>query len=472
MTEVGNERELALGFMRRQPLFEGLEEQDLQRLFEMSSVCSLEAGEVLLRQGEPGDEMYIIMSGELEVSRRQAGQETFLASRGPGDVIGEMALLEQEPRSASVRAVADSRLLVIDRQAFVTLLDCSPTASLTILRTVVQRLRTSESVLMQQEKLSSLGTMAAGLAHQLNNPAAAASRNVRLLEEAVAGWEESIRQLSRVDWTESLLDAFGEVVNAPDAGTREEEESAVRAREEELGEWLQASGIAGAWELAADLAANGWSRETLEPKLAPFPQENRGLVASWLAGKARIHALLEDTAVSTRAISEVVAAVRDHTYLNRAPLQEVDVRHGLDSTLTILASKLKSGVEVVREYAPDLPVIEAYGGELNQVWTNLIDNAIDAMDGRGELRLRAYRLGEQVAVEIRDDGPGIPAEALPRIFDPFFTTKPVGSGTGLGLHIAYDLVVRRHRGRLSVQSEPGSTCFQVVLPLRQENAGG
>ena len=466
MTDVQTDREVGLGFMRRQPLFENLSEDDLHQLFGMSSVRTIGAGDLLLRQGEAGEEMYIIMAGELEVIREQAGQESVLASRGPGDVIGEMSLLEQEPRSASVRALSDSRLLVIDRVAFNTLLDCSSTASLTILRTVVQRLRTTESVLMQQEKLSSLGTMAAGLAHQLNNPAAAAGRNVRLLEEALAQWQAAIRELSHLHWNQHLLDAFEAVVNEPDVVV-EAEGPVQRVSEETLAEWLDEIGVDRAWDVAADLAAGGWSSERLARRLAPFPPENQALVARWLSGKAQIHSLLRDTRISIGAISEVVAAIKDHTYLNQAPLQEVDVRRGLESTLTILASKLKGGVEVVREYADDLPTIEAYGGELNQVWTNLIDNAVDAMNGQGELRLHAYRLGERVIVEIRDNGPGIPEEVIPKLFDPFFTTKPVGSGTGLGLHIAYDLVVRRHRGRLSVESEPGSTCFQVALPLKR-----
>lgn len=469
MTE-GAEHSEGLAFMRRQPLFQGLAEADLERLFELSSFRTLSAGDLLIEQDSAGNEMYIVMSGELEVSRRQAGQESVLATRGRGDVVGEMALLEQEPRSASVRAIKESRLLVIDRTAFTTLLDCSPTASLTILGTVVERLRTTESVLMQQEKLSSLGTMAAGLAHELNNPASAATRNIRELEKAVGGWEETIRGLSRLDWDQSLLDAFESVVNEPEVVSRDEPGSSPAAHEEALARWLEEIGVEDAWESAADLADHGWSRERLQSKLVPFPPEIQPLVVRWLAGRAQIHSLLRDTAVSVRAISEIVAAVKEHTYLDRAPLQEVDVRRGLETTLTILASKLKGGVKVVRQFADDLPLVEAYGGELNQVWTNLIANAVDAMGGEGELQLRAYSLDDRVLVEVHDDGPGIPEQVKPKIFDPFFTTKPVGSGTGLGLHIAYDLVVRRHHGRMTVNSRPGSTCFQVALPLRQPPA--
>jgi signal transduction histidine kinase len=451
--------------MRRLPLFEGLGDADLDRLVELSSSMRLGAGESLMREGESGDTMYVIVEGEFDVVKRQGNTESEFAVRGPGDVVGEMALLQHLPRTASVRARSEARLLVIDHQAFLQLLSCSPTAATTILATVTRRLRSTESMLMHQAKLAALGTMAAGLAHELNNPAAAIRRSAHQLREAVAAMDAATAALARqtLDERESL--AFDALRDGVPPGL--DRPGSVRASrlEEEVETWLEEEvGLDGAWSLSPALVATGWTRTALEERLAPFTTEHKTAVARWLAARASATELFEELRLGGEAISDIVSSVKRYTYLDQAPVQEVDVHDGVETTLRIMKHKLGDGVEVVREYAADLPAIEAHGSELNQVWTNLIDNAVDAMGGRGTVTIRTSASDHDVIIEIRDTGPGIPEAVQARLFEPFFTTKDVGEGTGLGLHISYTIVVHRHRGSLDVRSRPGDTCFRVTLP--------
>jgi signal transduction histidine kinase len=236
-------------------------------------------------------------------------------------------------------------------------------------------------------------------------------------------------------------------------------------RESDMQAWLEGIGIDEGWELAPALVASGWELESLR-KLAPaFDPETLVLVVRWLAAGCAVYSLLNETHMGAERISEIVKSVKAYSYLDQAPIQEVDVHEGLENTLVILRHKTKEGIHITRDYAPDLPHIEAYGSELNQVWTNIIDNAVDAMNGQGELTLRTRANDGKVTVEIEDTGPGIPKEIQQRIFEPFFTTKPPGQGTGLGLHISYT-IVNKHYGQLRVESQPGRTAFQVTLPLQ------
>jgi signal transduction histidine kinase len=457
------DREFVRDAMRRLALFADLGASDLDQLVEMARTRTVAAGETLIREGEAGDTMFVIVEGELEVSKGQGSQATVLAVRGPGDVVGEMALLEHAPRSATLRALSPTRLLVIDQEAFGTLLSCSTTAAPTILSTITTRLRSTESLLMHQAKLAALGTMAAGLAHELNNPAAAILRSTDQLGRAVVDHEEATRALARhaldVRQGEALATlARPASAEAPVAGRER------ARREEEVEAWLEQHGFDEAWSLAPALVAGGWQAQALAASLGAFDGALRADVVRWLATRALVQELLHEAQVSAEAISGIVGAVKRYSYLDQAPVQEIDVHEGLETTLVIMRHSLREGVEVVRHYASDVPRIEAYGSELNQVWTNLIDNAVDAMEGRGTLTIRTTANDREVCVEIHDSGPGIPEEVLPRLFEPFFTTKGVGDGTGLGLHIVYTIVVNRHHGRVDVRSEPGDTCFRVTLP--------
>jgi signal transduction histidine kinase len=461
-------------FLRRLPLFAGLNDQDMQRLLDMAEPVTLQAGELLMEEGTPGDSAYIILEGEFEILKRSGQQDVVIALRGPGEVIGEISLLDQSPRTASVRAVRQSHLLRIGQEALQQLLASSPSATRAVLRTIIERLRNTELAVRQNEKMAALGTLAAGLAHELNNPAAAAQRSAAQMRDALAELQRRSAELHKLalePWQVATVNALrGEMAQRAtqpvslDPLTRSD-------RESELQDWLEERGVAVAWELAPVLVSYGWDARSLAELCGDFSAEALHVVLSWLGAGYTVYALLEEVSKSAERISEVVKAVKTYSYLDQAPVQNVDVHEGLENTLIILKYKLKGGVQVTRDYASDLPRIEAYASELNQAWTNIIDNAIDATQGQGKLHLRTYRQGDDaVVVEITDNGPGIPPEIQPRIFEPFFTTKPPGVGNGLGLHITYNIIVNKHRGQIKVTSRPGETCFQVTLPIQLRRA--
>jgi signal transduction histidine kinase len=459
---------VTLDEVRRVPLFADLSEEDLEQLYEMAKTISIHPGELVFEEGSPGDALYVVLDGELEVSKRQGGQDVVLAVRRAGEFIGEMSLLEQAPRSASVRALRESRLLMINRAAFETLLSCSPSAHLTMLRTVTSRLRSTESMLVQSEKMAALGTLAAGLAHELNNPAAAIRRSAAQLGDALAEWQRLATELSvltdprQIEMVDALQEERMKRTAAPDLS----DPLALSDQESELQEWLEDRGVEQAWEFAPVLVSFGWDRDELERLTEDFSTIQLAVTLRWLAAGSSVYGLLEEVGTSAEEISEIVKAVKTYSYLDQAPIQEVDIGKSLENTLVILRPKITAGISLTRDYADDVPRIEAYGSELNQVWTNIINNAIDAMRGQGELILRTYTEDGDVAVEIIDNGPGIPPEVQPRIFEPFFTTKAPGDGTGLGLHIAYNIVVQKHHGQVQVASKPGETRFRVVLPVQ------
>ncbi|MGR0219532.1 PAS domain S-box protein [Agromyces sp. ZXT2-6] len=322
--------------------------------------------------------------------------------------------------------------------------------------------------LILQEKMASLGKLSAGMAHELNNPASAAQRGAVQAETVFAKLQEAQLQLGRLGLYGAKLDRLRELDRRAAERARDpaQLDAITRSdREAELEDWLDARGIRSAWELAPALVSLGYTREGLDELETAFDAEELVVVVEWLGLKFLIYNLLSEVAVGTTRIVELVKALKTYTYMDQAPVQDVDVREGLDNTLIVLHSKLKRSVNVVREYDADLPAIQAYAGELNQVWTNLIDNAIDAMGGSGTLTIRARRAGDDVEVEIEDDGPGIPPDLLTKLFDPFFTTKPQGEGTGLGLPISRNIVVKKHHGEVAVESEPGRTRFTVRLPI-------
>ncbi len=325
-----------------------------------------------------------------------------------------------------------------------------------------------EITLRQSEKLATLGKLSAGMAHELNNPAAAAQRSADQLRGAIRELDEAQRNLGAAALTEAQSAVLSRVVaSIVDPSNRYAELDALDRSdlEGDIEQWLVERGIHEAWELAPTLASFGWDPQKLSEIVAPFGTNQLPVVLASLKSGYAAATLVEDIREATRRISEIVKALRSYTYLDQAPIQRIDVHDGLDSTLVILRSKLKDGITVRRDYDRTLPQIQAFGTELNQVWTNIIDNAVGAMNGAGELVLRTYREDPWVVVEIKDTGPGIPEEIQSKIFDPFFTTKPPGEGTGLGLNISHNIVVQKHHGRIVVHSRPGETRFVVELPL-------
>jgi signal transduction histidine kinase len=330
--------------------------------------------------------------------------------------------------------------------------------------------RNAAELVGQRERLLALGKLTAGLTHELNNPAAAAARATSALRDRFAGMRQKLALLSdgRIDGamlqalTALQEDFVGRVPTARDLSALARSDL-----EDEVGEWFEEQGLAGAWDLAGVFVAAGSGVADLERVAAAVPASFLEPAVRWLAYTVETETLLAEIAESTGRISALVDAARQYSQLDRTPHQPTDLHAGLDATLVMLGGKFGDGVRVVKDYDRSLPRVPAYAGELNQVWTNLVVNALDAMAGEGTLSLRTARDGDRVLVEVADTGPGIPDELRRRIFEPFFTTKPVGQGTGLGLDVSWRIVVQRHGGDLRVISEPRNTRFQVRLPLAE-----
>jgi signal transduction histidine kinase len=455
-------------FIRHLQLFENLSEADLDLLLAHAESFQVSAGEVLIEEGKPGDAAYINLDGDFEITKKSDVQNIVIAVRGTGEVFGEMALLDQSPRTATVRAIRDSKVLKISGEAFQLMLAHSSSAALSILQTVSQRLRQNEGLLRQNEKMAALGTLAAGLAHELNNPASAVRRSADQLRKALSDWSESASELERLSLDEHQIRIINDLrseIQTRHSSTSSLDPLTQSDRQAELQNWLDEQHVLNSWELAPALVSFDWNVNSLNNLTEAFNDQAISMVITWLAAGSEVYSLLDEMNTGTQRISEIVKSVKAYSYLDQAPVQDVDVHESLESTLVILRHKMKNGIKITRDYSSTLPHIETYGSELNQVWTNIIDNAVDAMNAQGELTIHTYSKDGKVIVEIQDNGPGIPAEIQQRIFEPFYTTKPPGQGTGLGLHIAYT-IINNHYGQIRVTSKPGKTCFQVTLPIQ------
>jgi signal transduction histidine kinase len=331
----------------------------------------------------------------------------------------------------------------------------------------------AESALRQSERMATLGTLAAGVAHELNNPAAATRRAADQLGEAFADLEAAHLRLDEVATVGDIRDVVrGLEERAREYAVRPSDLSTMERsdREAEIEDWLDDHGIDGAWELAPTLVSQALDIDDLERLLAQVGPEGIPAVVAWASSAFRVNLLAHEIGQGSARISEIVGALKSYSYLGQAPVQAVDLHEGLDNTLVILRNKLKHGIDVRREYG-DVAPVAAYGSELNQVWTNLLDNAADAMDGTGPITIRTRQEGDWAVVEIVDDGPGVPSSIQHKLFDPFFTTKEPGQGTGLGLSTTYSIVTEKHHGTITVASEPGETCFTVRLPIDAARRG-
>lgn len=460
MTDIKDE-------LKQIPLFSHLEDSQLQYIASKGKTVHLLAGSLIAQQGDPPDGFYVILEGKTEWTRQVGEQIAHAVTLVAGDIFAELILLLDEPYPTTGRALTDVVLYKFEPDEFWQVVRLCPTVMRKLLKVSAERSQIHESVTQQQAKLISLGTMSAGLAHELNNPAAAIRRNVETLEEILQTLPALALQMHQQPISSAQIEFLSQFY-------RQSERSALHPApqdplsqseaEDELTDWLDQQDVDNGWKLAPTLVAAGLTTRELEHLMTQIDSACLGSVLTWLESMLTGVSTLEQIKQSSTRISDLIKAMKDYSYMDRGPLQDVDVHEGINSTLTILKHKLKYGVEVSRDYG-NLPHICAYGRELNQVWTNLIDNAADAMNGKGQLRIHTAQEGDRVLIEIIDNGCGISPDVQPRIFDQFFTTKVAGKGTGLGLDIVRRIVEGQHKGSIQFTSKPGETRFQVRLPI-------
>jgi signal transduction histidine kinase len=468
ISPLSSENRSAEAALRQIEVFSDLRDDQLQWFVSNAEQRRISVGEMLLHEGDPANALFVLLEGEVRGRRENGGGDAPGFLIRSGQVTGLLPFSRMTHFPLTARATAPSWLLGLHKDHFQEMLQRIPELLPRLIGVMADRIREYSRAEQQRDKLSALGKLSAGLAHELNNPASAAVR-------AAEGLRECMQELRKTD---KLLDddslsceerkalaslegnLLDQLAARPPLDALEQSDM-----EQELSSWMTGRNIANASRLASGLVEAGVDRSTLEKLGAKYRDGVLAHVLARLVSSVGAERLTREIEASTGRISELVRAIKEYTYMDQAPEQEVDVHRGIESTLTMLKFRLKRGVEVKREFDANLPRVFARGSELNQVWTNLIDNAIDAMGGKGQLIIRTSRELDFVLVEIIDNGPGIPDILKPHLFEPFFTTKDVGEGTGIGLDTVYR-IVRGHRGEVTFESRPGRTSFQVRLPLK------
>ncbi len=455
--------------LRAVPLLAPLTDGDVEALAARGEQLRLPAGAHIAEEGDEQAWFHLLLGGRVEWTRRVNGTDVHVLTHGAGMYFGHEPILLGIPVPVTGTAVEPCWAFRLEERAFWDLLAGDQRVRAELITAVTQRFAVMENASQRQAKLASLGTLAAGLAHELNNPAAAVRSAVPALAAAFDHVSAAALRLARHAQGRDALDALEQVQRraadaaaAPDPGAGSLERADA---EDAVADWLADRGVDRGWDLAPALLRAGLDPAQLDALADRLPAAALPDAVAWLASASTGAQLLDEVRDGTGRISALVTAMREYTYLDRGERQQVDVHAGLESTLTILAHKLRGRIEVVRDYATDLPPIPARGSELNQVWTNLVDNAADAMADGGRLTITTRREGDRMVVDIADDGPGVPAELQERVFDPYFTTKGVGKGTGLGLDVARRIVVDTYRGDVRLTSRPGETHLAVRLPL-------
>ncbi|HKM48051.1 MAG TPA: ATP-binding protein [Terriglobales bacterium] len=452
--------------LRRTPAFADLPDDQIAWFLSQSEDLPLKAGAAYARQGEPADAMFVLLEGEFQWRGELAG-ETFVRELKAGEVTGVLPFSRMKKFTLTGRALTDARVLRFPAALLPELVQKMPELASRLVGVMSDRIREATRFEQQRDRLAGLGKLSAGLAHELNNPASAAKRATSQLRDILkrvrdASLELGQRTLTAEQKSEiEKLEASLTQVDGPPP-----DPLAASALEDEIDSLLRSHGQNDLWQLAADLAHRNFKPELLEHLFATLDAGTARAALVRISSSVEIAGLLNEIESSTSRISDLVGAIKEYTFMDQAPVQNVDIVKTLETTLTILNHKLKHGVAVQRDYQKIPLRVNSFGSELNQIWTNIIDNAIDAMGGKGKLRVRTYREDQCVVVEIADDGPGISPEVQPHIFEPFFTTKGVGEGTGLGLDTV-QRIVKKHRGNIQVNSKPGDTRFQIWLPLAE-----
>lgn len=458
-----------LELLRRVPVFADLPDDQIAWFLSQSRDIRLAAGETYSRQGDPADAMSVLLEGEFQWRGERAG-ETYSIDLKAGEVTGVLPFSRMKHYTLSGRALTEGRVLRFPASQFPELVQRMPELTTRLVGLMSDRIREVTRFEQQRDRLAALGKLSAGLAHELNNPASAAKRASSQLRDMLKSIRDASHELGRRDLTpaqKSEIERLEACLLKTD--TSPPNPLAASEVEDQIDSLLRSHGQDDLWQLSADLARRNFQAADVEHLFAMLDAGTARAALVRISALGEVAGLLNEIESSTSRISDLVKAIKEYTFMDQSPVQNVDIVKTLETTLTILNHKLKRGVTVHRDYQPLPMLVNSFGSELNQVWTNLIDNAIDAMHGQGELRVRTYREDDCAVVEIVDNGRGIPAEVLPRIFEPFFTTKGVGEGTGLGLDTV-QRIVKKHRGNVQVRSTPGDTRFQVRLPLAANEA--
>ncbi|MGC2475467.1 MAG: ATP-binding protein [Candidatus Sulfotelmatobacter sp.] len=452
--------------LRGVPAFEGLPDDQIDWFLSQAQDLRVKAGDTYARQGDPADAMTVLLEGEFQWRGEFSG-ETLVVDLKAGDVTGVLPFSRMKKYTLGGRALTDGRVLRFPAALFPQLVQKMPELATRLVGLMSDRIREATRFEQQRDRLAALGKLSAGLAHELNNPASAAKRASSQLREMLKRIRDASHDLGRRELTASQkseierMEASLMQADAPPLNAL-----AASELEDQLDSLLRSHGQDDLWQLAADLSKKNFKPQDLEHLFAILDPPTARAALVRISALVEVAGLLNEIESSTSRISDLVKAIKEYTFMDQAPVQNVDIVKTLETTLTILNHKLKRGVTVHRDYQPLPMLVNSFGSEINQVWTNLIDNAIDAMGGKGDLNVRTYREDDCVVVEIGDNGPGISPTVLPRIFEPFFTTKGVGEGTGLGLDTV-QRIVKKHRGNIQVRSKTGDTRFQVWLPLAQ-----